>query len=280
MTARDRFLSADVYRVDREWRRYEGTAQRDLFRELRERFLTRHAVETPWAADIGSGPGRFAARVGGPLTRVVLLDLSQGMLRSAAARLGAVPGRPGGFRFLRADAGRPPLRPGTFGEAVALGNPLGFSGLEAERFLDAVLPLVAPGGRLLLEYVAGPGERSRYLARLPPGAVRRTLVAPINLVRARIDREGFRTEPAPTRDHGFRRFEPAVIGERLVRGGFTVREEIAVAPALGADGVRLAAVRTEPTAWRHLLELEEALGSLPIHRRKAAAVLVAAERPV
>ncbi len=276
--ARERFLAADAYRVEREWLRYEGTAQRDLFRELRERFLARHGLDSPWAVDVGSGPGRFTPRVGGPSSRVLLLDLSTGMLRSATARLSKDPVRSGAYRFLRADAARPPLRLGSFGEVVALGNPLGFSGLEAERFLDSVLPLVAPGGRLLLEYVAGRGERARYFARLPPGAVRRTLAAPLNLVRARVEREGFRLEPPLSRDHGFRRFAPGEIDERLVQGGFTVRDALAVAPALGADPIRIAAVRTEPAAWRHLLELEEALGGLEVHRRPAAAVLVAAER--
>lgn len=265
--------------MGREWQRYEGTPQRDLFRQLRERFLDRHAASEGWVADIGSGPGRFSNRLGASPTRIVLLDLARPALRRAQQNLR--PGEPGPFprySFVRGDAVRPPLREGAFARVVALGNPLGFSGEGAERFLEAMLPRVAPGGTLLLEAVAGSGERSRYLARLPPGAVRRTLAAPINLLRRRVDREGFRAQPAAAVSPEFRRFSPDDLVGLLAQRGFEVRETMAVAPALGLEPERVAAVRAEPSAWRHLLELEEVLGRQPDRLAGAAAYLVAAVR--
>ena len=107
--ALDRFREADAYRARREWLRYEGTGQRDLYRELRERFLARHAADTGWTLDVGSGPGRFLPSVGGTRTRKVAIDLSLEMLRlvprtwNLAKAVGTAPER------VRGDAIRPPL---------------------------------------------------------------------------------------------------------------------------------------------------------------------------
>jgi len=61
--------------------------------------------------------------------------------------------------------------------------------------------------------------------------------------------------------------------------GLEIEETLAVAPALGADPERVAAVRPDPAAWRRLLELEELLGRAPARWENAAALLVAARRP-
>jgi SAM-dependent methyltransferase len=273
---RERFLQLDHYRAEREWNRYEGTAQRDLFRELRTRFLQRHAAQEGWVVDVGSGPGRFAPVVGGPAARRVLVDLSLEMLREARRRLRGT----GSITLLRADGASAPLRPGRFSEVVVLGNPIGFAGDRAEETLAGVGALVAPGGVLLLESVAGSGERSRYLSRLPPGAVHRLLAAPANLIRARVEREGYRPEAtaSPARAAPFRRIPPTALLRSLEAGGLHVEETIAVAPGLGADAERISAVRPDPSAWRRLLELEELLGRAPARWDRAAALLVAARR--
>ena len=168
-----------------------------------------------------------------------------------------------------------------FDEVVALGNPLGFSEEAADAFLDTILSLVAPGGTLLLETVAGPGERATYLSRLPPGAVRRLLAAPTRAVLPRVEREGFRPEATAraAETKGFRRFGPVEVHSRLSRAGLEVVEAMAVAPCLGFEPSRVDAVRLDPTAWGHLLDLEEELGRRPARLRHAAALLVAAIRP-
>src|SRR5579864_6312733 len=51
--ARDRFRTLDSYRAAREWLRYEGTPQRELFRELRRRFIERHTRLAGWVVDVG-----------------------------------------------------------------------------------------------------------------------------------------------------------------------------------------------------------------------------------
>lgn len=279
-SARERFLRVDRYRVEREWKRYEGTAQRDLFRQLRERFLARHSVAGGHALEVGPGPGRFSPFVGsGPVDRV-LLELSREMLRAVPSRWSVGSSDVPLPSLVQGDAIHPPFRPGTFGEVVALGNPLGFSEDAADAFLDAVLSLVAPGGTLVLETVAGPGERATYLSRLPPGAVRRLLAAPLRAVLPRVEREGFRPEP-PARGEdgkGFRRFGPDEVRSRLARAGFETVEVMAVAPCLGFEPSRLDAVRPDPTSWDHLLDLEETIGRRPARQDPAAALLLAAVR--
>jgi hypothetical protein len=278
--ARERFLDLDRYRVEREWQRYQGTPQRDLFRQLRERFLRRHGVGSGWAVEIGPGPGRFSPLIGGPGTRRLLLDLSLEMLRKARETWPRGPDLPVFPGFVRGDGTHPPLRVGAFRQVVALGNPLGFSGEAAEQFLGATLALLAPGGTLLLETVAGGGERSRYLARLPPKAVQRLLAAPVLAVRPRVEREGFQPlgDPDDARKE-FRRFGLAELLPELQRRGLEVVEAMAVAPMVGSEPERIAAVRSEPASWAHLLELEELIGRGPARHRRAAALLVAARRP-
>ena len=275
----ERFRALDRYRVDREWHRYEGTAQRRLWRELRERFLERHSSTASWALDLGSGPGRFTPWAGGPGARAVALDLSVEMLRAIPAHWGArhlpgpVPER------VRADAGCPPFSQGAFGEVLALGNAIGFAEDSGDRLLQEAMGLVGPGGTLLLEVAPGPGERSRYLARLPVSSVGRLLRAPVTALLPRVEREGFAPE-APRRPEGsaFRRVSAAHLTRRLERTGWRITEVVAVAPALGSDAPRIRACAEDAKAWGHLVQLEEALGRRPDRWGRAAAVLVAAVR--
>lgn len=276
-TARERFLRTDHYRAEREWKRLEGTAQRDLFRELRERFLARHARPSSRVLDVGSGPGRFTAGLGDASSRAVALDLSTESLkflrRKWEGRAGPRP-RPA---LVRGDAVRPPFALGSFGTVAVLGNTLGFAAEDSEALLSAAESMVETGGLLLVEVAPGPGERSRYLARLPPGSVARLLRSPSGAILPRIEREGFRTEPARRSESGsFHRFAGAELSYLLRANGWDVREVLAVAPALGPDSDRLEAVRPDPKAWEHLLRIEEALGRTPERWVEAAAVLIAA----
>ncbi|MGD0719073.1 MAG: methyltransferase domain-containing protein [Thermoplasmata archaeon] len=277
--ARDRFRSVDEYRADREWNRYEGTPQRDLFRELRERFLDRHRCDGPWVLEIGPGPGRFTYAVGTARSRRALLDLSDVMLRRARARGGDRTGGPPPD-LVKGDGFRPPVRDGSFGEVVALGNVLGFAPRPFAVSLQRLGELVAPGGVLVIEIVPGWGERSRYLTRLPPTAVGRLLRSPIGAVLPRIEREAFsRVQERAKKEHAFQRRTLAEVVRVFQPLGWSVLEAMAVAPALGFDPERIAAVRPVPRAWTHLLEVEEALGRIPERWEGAAAMMVAVRRP-
>ncbi|HEV2429460.1 MAG TPA: class I SAM-dependent methyltransferase, partial [Thermoplasmata archaeon] len=248
----ERFLRLDAYRVEREWKRYEGTPQRDLFRILRRRFLARHARSNGWVVEIGPGPGRFTPEIGDARAHRVVLDLSGGMLEAVRRRWpktgsGPVPS------LLRGDARWPPLRDGRFDAVVALGNSVGFGGTDAPGLLDQIADLVAPNGRFVVEAVTGSGEVSRDLRRLPPNAVSRLLRGPVEMVLARLEREGF--DPLPPRDperHGFHRFTLRALVEALGRHRIEVTESMAVAPALGSEPTRIAAVARDPLAWEHL----------------------------
>jgi SAM-dependent methyltransferase len=270
-----RFARLDPYRAEREWKRYEGTPQRDLFRELRRRFLVRHARDAPWVLDVGCGPGRFTPFVGGPKSRRIALDLSLAMLRQMLAQWNSrdasspIPDR------LRADGRRPPLPPGQFGEVAILGNALGFAEERSEELLAACESLVAPGGTFVVEIAPGPGERSRYLARLPPAAVSRLLDAPIRALRPRIEREGFATERVRRKGSRFRRWTAPALLHRWRARGWQVEEVLAVAPVLGPDLRRVSAVAGRGKAWSHLMELEEEIGREAARWPAAAAVLAA-----
>ncbi len=273
----ERFRNADSYRARREWRRYEGTGQRDLYRELRERFLTRHAVDQGWVLDLGSGPGRFLPFAGQGEARRVALDLSREMLNLvraawvASGSPGPVPDR------VLGNALRPPLEPDRWAEVVAMGNTLGFAGREAEVMLTRAEDLVAPGGTLVIEIAPGPGERSRYLARLPASSLARLLRAPLKAVLGRLDREAFRAEPIRrAAGESFRRFAVTEIHDRWTRTGWEITETIAVAPCLGPDSTRIEAVRSDETSWKRLLSLEEEVGRRPERWQPAAAVLLSA----
>ncbi|MGI0071529.1 MAG: class I SAM-dependent methyltransferase [Thermoplasmata archaeon] len=261
--------------------RYEGTAQRDLFRALRERFVLRHPSASSWVLDAGSGPGRFTPILGGHRgVRPVALDIGREMLRELwEHRAELAPNSPAPHRVL-ADAFRPPFAAERFGLVAALGNLLGSAGADTPRLLDSLTTLVGPGGSLLLEIAPGPGERSRYLHRLPPGSVARLLRVPPRAAVPRIAREGYVADPPRrTREGAFRRVDPTELRAWLEARGFRVRETVAVAPALGPDEARLDAVGRDPKAWGNLLEVEEVLGRSPERWGSAAAVLVAAERP-
>ncbi len=274
--SRTRFLKADAYRAEREWSRYEGTPQRDLFVELRERFLTRNAVRASWILDVGSGPGRFTARMGGSSSRRVALDLSRSMLRLLAEKHR---GEGVGIDRVQGDGLRPPLAPGRFGEVALLGNGLGFAGPSGPALLSAVETLVAPGGILIVEIGPGSGERARYLHRLPPRAVARLLEAPLAAILPRLEREGFAPEAVRHEPGEFRRWTVAELRSRWRAMGWEGGEAEAIAPALGADPERIAAVASRPPSWRRLLELEEAVGHREPRWALAASVLVSVRAP-
>ncbi|MFG1530542.1 MAG: class I SAM-dependent methyltransferase [Thermoplasmata archaeon] len=272
---RARFLELDRYRAEREWLRYEGTAQRDLFRELRMRLLDRNHPGDGRSLDLGCGPGRFLAPPNLAPSSWVGIDLSREMLRRAAGEV-RKPSRPD---LIRADGLEPPFRPGVFSWVQLLGNVLGFSGEFGPELLDATLALVRPGGRFLVEIAPGPGEASRYLLRLPPTVVRRLLDGKGHGLLSAIEREGFR----PVRSEaepgvGFRRWSAAEILRYLRDRNFDPLEVMAIAPLLGSDPERIEAAAASPTTWRSLLQWEEAVGRNPDRWWAAAAVILVAQR--
>jgi SAM-dependent methyltransferase len=274
-----RFRDVDPYRVEREWARYEGTGQRDLWRGLRDRFLGRHSVDARWVLDLGSGPGRFTARLGTANSRRAALDLSLGMLRSLREHWTIGPGAAEQPECVRGDGLAPPFPDGAFGEVAVLGNTLGFAGAAAERLEATAAALVAPGGVLVLEVAPGPGERSRYLARLPPSSLARLLRAPVAALGPRIEREGFATVPFRRAQEGeFRRIPPDELHRRFEERGWEIEETLAVAPVLGTMTLRIDPVRDDPKAWDHLIALEEQFGRRTERWNNAAAVLFAARR--
>jgi hypothetical protein len=210
----------------------------------------------------------------------VAIDLGREMLVDLGERWGSTAPAVAAPARILGDVARPPLASERFGVVAGLGNLLGFAEGGADDLLATLLDLVAPGGTLLLEIAPGPGERSRYLSRLPETAVARLMRSPTAVVAPRVAREGFREDAPRKRAPGpFRRFTAGQLAERLAERRYRLEETLAVAPALGPDAGRLARVARDPKAWDHLLELEEVLGRDPGRWGSAAAVLVAAVAP-
>lgn len=279
-TPAERFRHLDGYRVQREWARYEGTAQRDLFRELRQRFVARHRGTPGPVADLGAGPGRFSDALGPSESPRVLLDLAQLALLEARNRARRIRRTRGPWGLVRGDARAPPLRPGRFGTVALLGNVVGFAESDAGTILRSAARLLRSDGTLLLEYVAGPGEHSVYLHRLPPTACRRTVRGPRAWLLAKVRSEGFAPDPPRKISGGgaFRRLRADRVDAWLASEGLEVAERLAVAPATGSEPERVEAIRADAEAWSRLLALEESLGRDTDRQPGAAAVLVAAVR--
>jgi SAM-dependent methyltransferase len=273
-----------VYRVEREWKRYEGNALRELFFELRRRFLARHVAccRSGWALDLGSGPGRFAPALSGEDRAVVLADVSLRMLESAHRHLGLGSAEPSAAKvhLVRADGMQPPFAAGTFGFVLALGNLFGFAGAAYRELWDSTLALVAPAGSLVVEIAPARGERARAARRLPATAFARALRAPVRAVAERVRAGGFEAGSPDEREahESFEFLSTDWALPALVSSGFRVEESMAVAPVCGADPARAEAARRDSKAFAHLLELEETLGRDPRRWREAAAVLIAARR--
>jgi SAM-dependent methyltransferase len=277
--ARARFRRNDAYRAQREWQRLEGTAQRDLFRELRLRFLARHASPGPFVLDAGSGPGRFTRAIGPRRARRVAADIGFEVLEQIADHWVGPPTGPALPDRVRADLVHPPFAESSFGTVAALGNLVGFAAGESEPLLERLARLVAPGGTLLLESAPAAGERSRYLERLPVGAVARLFRSPVRAIVGRIGAEGFAREPARRRIPGrFRRWTADQLLAWLRDHEFEAGEVLAVAPGLGADASRIEAVARDRRAWQRLVEVEEELGRERERWESAAALLLSARR--
>lgn len=230
--------------------------------------------------EVGPGPGRFSPHLAGPGRERVLVDLAPKALEAARTHLSGFPAELyGRSEFVRAEGCGLPFTPGAFSEAVLLGNILGFAGARSELLMEEAVRVLRPGGSLLLEAVAGPGTRSRYLHRLPPGVVRRTLAAPVRAVAPRVEREGVEVLSREAKPgHSFRRWDPEELARWLRRRGLILREAIAVAPLLGDAPERAEAVRVDPKSWSNLLDLEEEFGHRAPLVGAAAAYLVAAQR--
>ncbi len=283
-----RFRHAGAYEVEREWRRYEGTPQRELLRGVRERFLERAlrtaSEEVRWAAEVGPGPGRFTPLVGQGAERLLLVDLSTPMLRAAAERAeaGPRPSSEGGADLVQADASRSPLKERSLDRVVALGNLVGFAGARARSVLEGLARAVAPGGALVLETQAVVTSVPRFLEEAGPLELRRTFVADPRHELPRLLREGWRPVP-PSKPAGregsggsrgiggfggfggpgptFRFMARSEVSHLLSREGLNVVDELVAAPLLGGRPELLETLlRSGGPGLRALLRWEETVG--------------------
>ncbi len=240
---RKRYRELPAARAEREWERYQGTLQRELWLRLRERFLLRaldaSPSQSPWVVELGSGPGRFAPLLTRAGSQALLVDLSPAMIREGRRRLGSPPRT----HWVLADALRLPIRLGATRLLVALGQLLNLAGGEAPLFLrewDRVLP---PGAGWALE---------------------------VNLEGSSL--------ASPSREKGtetLTRFRLEELEGRLASLGWRVEESLKVAPKAGGeeDSCRRALKRWGGN-WEQWLEEEERAGRSPEARGGGGAWLL------
>jgi len=147
-------------RLAPEW---QAMRRPDAFAAL-ERALA--AIETPpkRVLDLGTGTGAaaFIAADRFPEAEVVGVDIAEGML--AEARAGTPPELAGRVRFETADGSELPFEDHSY-ELVVLANMI--------PFFDELARVVAPGGRVIFSFSAGP-ETPIWV---PPERLRRELAA-------------------------------------------------------------------------------------------------------
>ena len=147
-------------RLAPEW---QGMRRPDAFAALE---VALSAIETPpgQVLDLGTGTGSAAFIVANrfPETDVVGIDIAEGML--AEARSNTPPELAHRVRFQRADGSELPFADGSF-DLVVLANMI--------PFFDELARAVAPRGRVLFSFSAGP-ETPIWV---PPERLRRELVA-------------------------------------------------------------------------------------------------------
>jgi len=147
-------------RLAPEW---QAMRRPDAFAAL-ERALA--AIDTPpkRVLDLGTGTGAaaFSAADRFPEAEVVGVDIAEGML--AEARAGTPPELAGRVRFETADGSELPFEDHSY-ELVVLANMI--------PFFDELARVVAPGGRVIFSFSAGP-ETPIWV---PPERLRRELAA-------------------------------------------------------------------------------------------------------
>ncbi|MDE1819696.1 MAG: class I SAM-dependent methyltransferase [Euryarchaeota archaeon] len=286
-----RFLSAGRYEVEREWRRLEGTPQRDLLRTLRERFL-RRSFPTPlpegrWAVEVGPGPGRFTPVLAETSAQLLLVDLSREMLRAAAVRrergLGSR-GRRATLALVLGDATAWPVRPGTIERLTAIGNVVGFSGDRAEGILRELSASLAPGGEIVVESVCPTTTLPKFAARWRRDTRAPVLAGDPELRLRPLLGQGWERHHVPGGPHPssaeFHFFHPREIREALARLGIEVREQEVLAPLSGDNPELVGRIaRGGPRGLDELVRWEEAAGHRPEFLEAGGHALTLAVRP-
>jgi SAM-dependent methyltransferase len=270
---RTRFTRAGDYESQREWRRYEGTPQRELLRTVRERFLQRALGEVRagrgLVVEVGPGPGRFTPLLEASADRLVLLDLSRRMLDESLGRSGRERrgGRPADG--VLGDAARVPLRGEIARVVVALGNIVGFAGDRSLGALQEVAGLVAPGGVLVVETVAHRTGTPKFLRHTRPEAWPALLRQDPTRHLARQLAAGLdpcASAPSSGGVEGgdFQFLAADAVVRFLNREGFEIRDQMIAAPLTGGDPDLVGSIIAQHRGHLGpLLRWEECAGRFP-----------------
>jgi SAM-dependent methyltransferase len=233
-------------RARREWSRYEGTVQRNLWLQFRRRFLSRALQDLPSRPavilEVGPGPGRFSDLLVSTGRPVILLDLSLAMIREGRGLHPAT--RPGGPHWVLGDALRLPVPPRSLAALVALGNVLGFAGSRAGLLLREWDESLAPGGVFAIETSLLAPAKGEALSPRAPAA----------------GREG-RRPLTVLRTPKVSYFSRKELDDWFARLGWRLEEATPVAPRAGGSPTDAQqALHRAGGDWRTLLEEEERAG--------------------
>ncbi len=151
-----------VAHVYDETRGLPPAAEREIAAGLAR--MMRDVTPAPLALEVGIGTGRMALPLAAEGVRVAGIDISPKMLAVllAKARAGSVPGK---LDVMLAEASRPPLRAASF-DALLFVHILHLVP-DASATLQATLPLVRPGGAVILGndegHIGKRGEAERII---------------------------------------------------------------------------------------------------------------------
>lgn len=268
----ERFRKAGSYQVAREWRRYEGTPQRELLRRVREQFLERGlgtlGGDHRPRLEIGPGPGRFSPQLARFAGTLLLADASRAMLLEARRTMAQMRVPRSSSSPIQADARWLPARKGTFSAVTVLGNVVGFAGRDAVRLLREATDAVAPGGILVLETFAPVTAIPKTLCQLSTRDWARLLEEDHALALGRLLEGGFRTLPGNPGREGktsqFRFLSGSVLESEMIRSGLDRTDQLVAAPLSGGDPDLVARIAKLGVGYAaQLLKMENRAGRDP-----------------
>ncbi|MCI4344463.1 MAG: class I SAM-dependent methyltransferase, partial [Thermoplasmata archaeon] len=250
-------------RVEAEWGRYAGNAQRVLRRTLRERFLTRHLGRSrDIVLELGPGPGRFTSVIRrSTRTCVAAVDLSLASLRSARRRTGRQPAR-APIDWIQGAGELLPFRNRTVDAAVVLGNIVNFAAADGPALLQELGRVVKRQGLFVADFASPAGATHEFFhVAAQRRLLRRILRRPNWYFVDQVLRTGYQPY-APTRlaRWEFRFYTVGEVEEELARAGFRAFDAMSIAPVAAFEDRVAAIARREPRTWENLLRTEEKVG--------------------